>query len=184
MTFRLSKKVMLLLAVAALGSAGFVYYVFKPQVSIDDYSIPRDKKFILSLFDSDWYWLSGYSRDEADTDLFLEKMSPMGEPRYAGKLIIKVMHVDKQPVGFVAYYMKTFYEGIVLFIDVAHSLRKKKYGKALLEYAVEALAKQGAGVVRLVTRTENIPAQKLYKSVGFREYLRDTTYVFFEKRIK
>ena len=183
MNFRISKKIIAGIFVTLLCALGLAYYVLAPRESILNYEIQRDKKFILSLFDKDWYWLSGYTREESDTDLFLERMSPSEEPQHAGKLVFKVMYANKQPAGFVGYYMKSAREGTILFIDVAHAFRRHHYGRKLLDYAVDALAQQGAAVVRLVTRTNNIPAQTLYKRAGFRETGRDDTYVFFEKRI-
>jgi ribosomal protein S18 acetylase RimI-like enzyme len=183
MNFKFSKKIILAALATVLCAAGLAYYLLLPRESIVDYQIARDKKFILSLFDKDWYWLSGYSREEANTDVFLEHLSPSIDPLYAGKLTIKVMYADKQPTGFVAYYMKSAHEGTILFIDVAHTFRRRHYGRVLLDYAVDELHKKGARIVRLVTRPQNIPAQTLYKRAGFKEYMHDDTYSFFEKRL-
>ena len=182
MTIKFSKKIILTLALVGCAS-GLGYYLLLPRESILDYDRTRDKKFILSLFDKDWYWLSGYSREEANTDIFLEHLSPSIDPGYAGQLIIKVLYADNQPAGFVAYYMKSAREGTILFIDVIHTLRRRHYGRALLDYAVDELRKKGARIVRLVTRPQNIPAQTLYKKAGFKEYHHDDTYSFFEKRV-
>lgn len=184
MNFKFSKKIIVGLIATVLLALGLAYYIFVPRESIIDYNIQRDKKFVLSLFDKDWYWLSGYTREESDTDLFLERMSPSEEPHYAGKLTIKVMYAQKEPTGFVAYYMKSAREGTILFVDVAHTFRRHHYGRKLLDYAVDALKQQGATVVRLVTRTNNMPAQTLYKRAGFREYHHDDTYAYFEKRLR
>ncbi len=183
MKFRFSKKIIFSGIATILCALGLAYYIFLPREAIVDYNIQRDKKFILSLFDKDWYWLSGYSREEANTDIFLEHLSPSIDPVYTGKLTIKVMQVNSQPVGFVAYYMNTPREGTILFIDVDPTFRRRHYGGALLDFGVDAMHKQGARIVRLVTRPQNIPAQTLYKRAGFKEYMRNDTYVFFEKKL-
>lgn len=183
MNNRIVKRIILAL-VATACAVGLAYYLLAPRTVIVDYTTTRDKQFILSLFDKDWYWLSGFNREDVDTDLFLERKSPTADTLYAGKLIIKVMYANKQPVGFVAYFLKSFYEGVILFIDVDPEHRRHKYGRALLNYAVDDLRKRGVFVVRLVTRPSNHSAQALYKSVGFKEYRRNDEYVYFEKRVK
>ena len=185
MKIKFSKKIVLLALLVLLSGGGVAYFIFSPREAIVEYNIQRDKKFILSLFDKDWYWLSGYEREESDTDQFLEKLLPpeSADMRYAGKLQIKMMYVKNQPAGFAAYYMNNAYEGILLFIDVAPEFRRHQYGRMLIDYAVEDMRKQGAGIVRLTTRPQNIAAQTLYKRAGFKEYTRDDVYVSFQKRL-
>lgn len=183
MNLRFSKKIILSLIAIVICAVGLAYYVLVPREAILDYNIQRDKKFILSLFDKDWYWLSGYSREDVDTDVFLERQLPPPAQESVSKLVIKVMYVDKQPVGFVAHYMKSPQEGIILFLDVAPTFRRRHYGHALVEAALEDLRKKGAHVVRIITRPQNIPAQNLYRREGFKEYKRNIEYVFFEKKL-
>ena len=179
---KLNKLKIGIVAAAVLTVAGAGYYLTRPQTLLREYDASRDKAFVLGLFDKDWYWLSGYAREDVNTDMFLEQRTPSLDPQYAGKLAIKVLYVGKEPQGFVAYYPKSFYEGVILFLDVAEFARRKHYGEMLLNAAIGDMFKQGASVVRLVTRPQNIPAQNLYKKLGFVEYDRNPTYVYFEKK--
>ena len=89
-----------------------------------------------------------------------------------------------KPVGFVSYNKPKFYEGFVHFLTVDEKERGKGYGLKLLKYAVDDLARTGASLIRLVTRVENYPAQKIYKTLGFKEIKRDERFVDFEKVVK
>ena len=98
-----------------------------------------------------------------------------------GRLRIKVLREHDAFVGFTAYYMKTSDLGLLLFLAVNPEFRGKGYGDMLTRYALNDLIRVGAKRIRLVTRTCNIPAQKLYKRVGFKETSRDDEgFVYFE----
>jgi ribosomal protein S18 acetylase RimI-like enzyme len=112
----------------------------------------------------------------------LDHRSKSHDPQDFGKLRIKVLLVKNKPVGFVAYYMENFFQGKVLFLDIDHTQRRHRYGQKLLTGAMQALFAQGAKVVRLVTRTDNIPAQRLYSKNGFIEYQSTDKFVYFEKK--
>ena len=65
--------------------------------------------------------------------------------------------------------MNTSSLGTLLFIDVNPEFRGKeqRYAERLLRYAIDQMKMMGAASVELVTRTDNEPAQRLYKRVGF-----------------
>lgn len=174
-------KKIVLIGLLILGG-GVAYYWSLPQYHVLTYDNDRDRQFIEKLFDKDWYWLTAQSRQETNTDLWFVQKSPSTDQRYHGALIIKVLRVANDPVGFVAYYRKSFYEGYILFIDVVEQHRRKKYGRILLQHAIDDLVHQGVQVIRLVTRPQNLPAQTLYRATGFKEYERNDTYVYFEKK--
>lgn len=183
---RKSKIIIITALIAGLLAVGGGVLWYQNQTSYDirDYNMEKDRPFIMTLFDKDWYWLSGYRREDSNPDTFLVHRSPFPDPYWYGKLIIKVMYEKNNPVGFVAYFVQSFYEGKILFIDVAPQARRKKYGRILLDYGIDDLKKQGVSVVRLTTRPQNIPAQALYKKAGFKEHARDATYVHFEKQLR
>lgn len=79
------------------------------------------------------------------------------------------MYTDK--TGFIQsiinYFTYTKNTGYIEALCVAKTRRNRGYARRLLEYAIQDLKEMGASGVRLTTGQENIPAQNLYKSVGF-----------------
>ena len=106
----------------------------------------------------------------------------MRDSRYFGKLNIKVLRENDQFIGFVAYYMKNFFIGQLLFLAVKPEFRGKGYAQKLMQYAIEDLKKQGATMITLVTRTSNVAAQAVYKKAGFHVSHEEDGYVYFELR--
>lgn len=160
---------------------GASYYLFSAQEGIYDYNPTTDRAFILDLFKTNWYWLvSEHSVDFSAEYALDNRASSQGET-YKNNLTIKVYRVHNKPVGFVAYYKKTFYKGYILFLAIDETQRAQGYGKKLLEYALDGLKKQGSMVAELITRTNNLKAQSLYKKLGFQEFWRNEGFVRFEK---
>ena len=136
----------------------------------------------MQLFKDNWYWL--IASDEYDVEYFLDTKSPNKyQPEYSGTMHIKVMHAkDGKFVGFVAYFKKSFFKGDLRFVAVKKDFRGHGYGKQLAKYATDALFDMGVLRVKLVTRTNNYPAQKVYKTLGYTQTSRDGGFVDFEKR--
>jgi ribosomal protein S18 acetylase RimI-like enzyme len=149
-------------------AVGGYYYYAVEQGPIYNFDAARDTQPIVKLFDENWYWL--VASENFSPIFILKHRSPNENPKYFGALKIKVLRVDDQLAGFVAYYMK-----------VGHEFRGKKYGHLLSEYAVNDLVKMGAKTVTLVTRVSNLAAQKIYKDLGFVEIYHDPQgYLYFE----
>lgn len=140
----------------------------------------RDTKAILDIFKNDWYWL--VSSDDYSPEFMMKERAPNKDPRYRGKLNIRVLYDRDQFVGFVAYYMKNFFMGQILFLDVKKEFRGKGFAQQLMKYALNDLKKQGATLITLVTRSSNIDAQRVYKKLGFKVAVEDEGYVYFEYR--
>jgi ribosomal protein S18 acetylase RimI-like enzyme len=81
----------------------------------------------------------------------------------------------------VAYYLKSFYEGTILFLDVNKEFRRQHYAEKLLNYAISDLFDRGVSRVRLITRPTNTSARALYERNGFKQYDTDDTFVHYEK---
>jgi len=148
-------------------------------LQIQSYKESRDRDFIFAAFKGDLYWL--VENPEFDINYMLTTNSPNKNPKFTGKLTMKLLFLDCKPIAFTTYYMKSFYEGQIQFLYVAPDYRGKGYVAKLLEHDMYALKKQGAAVVKLVTRTNNAPAIKAYTKFGFRETSRDEGFVYFEK---
>lgn len=189
-------KVLLLVTSLALG-AGIAhhYHAKKGAVatssmpttgaSISPYDDARDKEAVAKLFKDDWYWLSVNDYSAEDVAYMLDTRSPnYWEPQYTGKMQIAVLRdADNAFIGFITYYMyeKTgpFLTGKILFLAINPDFRGKHYGELLLKYAIKELFAQGAQIVRLVTRTTNIKAQKLYMRAGMTNIGEENGFVHF-----
>lgn len=163
-------------ATAALVSimlgAGVAYYVSQRETGpIYDFNEARDAQAVKKIFKDDWYWLSNRHYIPENIDFVLRTHSPNEyEPRYYGKMSIKVLREHNTLVGFITYYMLNFYEGKILFLAINPDFRGKRYGEPLLKQAINDLFdNRGATVVRLVTRVDNTSARKLYTRIGFVE---------------
>ncbi|MCX5922897.1 MAG: GNAT family N-acetyltransferase [Candidatus Dependentiae bacterium] len=181
------------LVIIGLIFLGFIlsdYYVFyspapvatQEQSSIIAYDAVRDRQNIKDFFTTDRYWL--LSSDDYNVDMMLDHKAPNDNPLYVGALNIKVLRENGQFVGFAAYYKKTPTEGMLLFLAVKKEFRGKGYGAKLAQYALDDLKKMGISKVTLVTRTNNLSAQAVYRKLGFAETSRDDGYVYFAKSVK
>jgi len=174
-------KFLLVLGIFSLFIAGLFYFFAGERGPIYDFKYERDAKPILKIFDKDWYWLVASSREDYSADFMLKnKVPPGGGPEKFGELVIKVLLEDGKLAGFVAYHKKKFYEGFLLFLAVDKAFRGKGYGEQLARYAIDDLFEQGCSVIRLVTRTNNTAARKLYKKLGFDEALIEDGFVYFQ----
>lgn len=159
-----------------LGLGGWYYVHAHPSLPIIDFVYARDAHDIFEIFDKNWYWLMPQPKEEYHPGYLryvFEHRAPQANPMQHKKLIIKVLYIDKKLAGFVAYHMKTKDSGMLLFLAVKQEFRGKKYGELLTRFALKDLIKHGAKQIYLVTRVDNIPAQRIYTTVGFREVMRD-----------
>jgi len=179
----LLKIVFSITAIIGIGvvSAVFLYQAPPEQSSlIMDFNDDRDTADMLEIFTTDRPWL--ISSPDYDPAYALRTRSPNArEEQYKGKMTIKVLRLNDKLVGFVTYYMKSPIEGFILFLAVKPEFRGKRFGPQLIEYALNDLKRRGAHFVQLVTRTDNIKAQSVYKRTGFIEKARDDRYVFYFK---
>jgi ribosomal protein S18 acetylase RimI-like enzyme len=186
MTKRLLKIAALCISLSLVGAATYYYYAPTPVPVISDSVIPfeyaRDADTIKQIFTDDRYWL--LSTPDYDVDYMLQERAPnKREPRYKGKLIIKVLRENNQLVGFICYYLKNFFLGQVLFVDVKPEFRGKGYAQQLMKHAIADMKKQGATMITLVTRTSNTSAQAVYKKLGFTISFEEDGFVYFELRL-
>lgn len=175
---RLKVGLLVLLSCTLIGSFTFYAWHKNQGPHIENFIETRDGRPILDLFNKDRYWLT--ANPDTSLEIMFKYRSPNQDPLYRGKLQFRVLREVDQFIGFVAYYMETAIIGKVLFVAVDPLFRGKHYGEQLLIYAIKELQQMGAAEIRLVTRTTNYPAQKLYTRVGFVEKARDPEgYVFY-----
>jgi ribosomal protein S18 acetylase RimI-like enzyme len=192
MELTMFKRSYLLAGLFATGVCGGAFYCYTrvcravPSADLIDFEYDRDFADIMSIFDRNWYWLMPYSREEYDPD-YLQNVfawrSPQANPFKKGSLIVKVIRKDDKVVAFTAYHMKTKTSGFLLFVAVDNDYRGKKYGEALVVYALKAMKDLGAKQIQLNTRIDNVPAQTLYKKMGFKEVMRQGIYVYYTYKV-
>ena len=175
---RLLKICASIFVIAAVFGGVFVYHHTHAN-GFKDYSAVRDKQFLHKMFDDNLYWLYAGEPGGFSLDSFLEtRKLTHGLGTY--DVTMKMYVVGNKPVGFVAYYMKTFVKGILLFLVVDQEQRGHRYGEKLLKYACDEMFNKGARVVQLLTRTNNTSALALYKRAGFKEFWQEEGFVQLE----
>lgn len=175
------RKIIFLMSVALAvgGSVGiYFYHTTAQQGPIFDFNPVRDTKPIMDIFNKNWYWLLASS--ESSPAFMIKHRTHDTNPLHFGSLHIKVLRENDKLAGFTAYYMETPQEGRILFLAVDHEFRGKGYGKTLAQYAMKELFAMGADHLALWTRVSNLPAQRIYKELGFKEVFDENGYVYFE----
>lgn len=181
----------LVTVLTALSISGLSYYYISykksaviqqasAQSGFFDYDEARDKKDILAMFVTERYWL--LSSDDYDPEFMLDYKAPSKNPTYVGKLHIKVLRENGKFVGFTTFYKTTVTEGQILFVAVNEAFRGKGNAKKLTQYAFDSLVRMGVKRVWLLTRSQNVRAQAVYKKLGFEVFEVDPEgYIYFEK---
>ena len=173
-TNRLRKIVFLMGITLATASGAYIYYANMQQELISEFNAVRDTQPIMDIFNKNWYWL--LASKESSPAFMLKHRTHDTNPLHFGSLHIKVLYEKNSLAGFTAYFMETAKEGRILFLAVDQEFR----GKLLAERAIKELFSMGADHIALWTRVSNLPAQRIYKELGFKEMFDDNGYVFFE----
>lgn len=126
-----------------------------------------DTQPILDIFKNNWHSL--VEGKDYSPEFMMKNRTPGTDPKYFGALKIKVMREGRRLAGFITYYMKRSGEGEVVLLAVGESFRGKRYGYALMQYAMKDLFLMGARSVALWVLVDNAPARKIYKELGFVE---------------
>jgi ribosomal protein S18 acetylase RimI-like enzyme len=175
---KLVKRIGYLLVACAI-TFGVYRYASYESGPIYEFNVERDTKAVLDIFEQNKYWL--LANPDSSPAFMIKYRTPNENPIYFGKMRIKVLREDDKLAGFVTYYMENPGEGRILFLAVGHDFRGKGYGTQLAQYAIADLIRMGSEKVTLWTRLANLPAQKIYKGLGFTEvYYTPGGYVFFE----
>lgn len=159
---------------------GYFHVYQCKTATISSYNAATDREFILGIFKQDWHWLVSEYSVHFSPDYMLDNQASSKRPEHIGNLTINVLRTCDGPAGFVAYYKKSFYLGYVLFLDILKEFRGKGYAHMLLVDAVKSLKERGCSKIQLITRTTNLPAQKLYTRFGFIEIERDEGFITYQ----
>ena len=176
----ISRTIISFIAISLI-TLGYYHISHNKATGICPYNPSQDRTFILQLFKDNWHWLvSEYSTDFSP-EYMLDNKASSKSPEHKNNLTIMMYHVNNKPVGFTAYYPKSFFMAQLLFIAVADTHRGCGYASHLLDYAIKDIFNHGYGVIQLITRVSNLKAQSLYKKKGFVEIWRDDGFIKFEK---
>jgi ribosomal protein S18 acetylase RimI-like enzyme len=174
------KKIVIIMsiALAACSGVGAYHYYQSTQGPIYDFNPATDTQPILDIFKQNWYWLIA---NPGSSPAFMMKHRTFDtNPIHFGALKFKVLREGDKLAGFTAYYMETPTQGRLLFLAVDHKFRGKRYGQMLARRAMNELFKMGAEHIALWTRTDNLPAQRIYKELGFVEIFDEDGFICFE----
>lgn len=163
---------------AVLAAFCGMYLYFSPAIRIVPFDEKRDTQFIIDMFKKHWYWL--VEGTEFSPEYMLKYRASGMDYSKIGDTTIYMLYEHRNPVGFVAYHLKSAKVGELHFLAVDESYRSKGYGSMLLKYAMHELEKRGVDRITLLTRTNNLPAQVTYIKAGFKETKRINGFVFFE----
>lgn len=180
------KKIVLTSVLLTAFGGGIWYYTAHVRTPIYDFDFAQDIESVLAMFKEDWYWLDA-SHDQYAPDYIIYKFknrTPHISPLHTGTMRIKALREQGQLAGFITYHKEGADVGRILYLDVKPAMRGKRYGEVLVRYAVDDLISMGSKKIRLVTRTDNLAAQKLYNRAGFDETSRNGGFVNFEYTVK
>jgi len=166
--------IILALVFVIAGTAISVYYFsFKNKTCglVEDYIAQRDRQDVINLFKENWYWL--IASHDFSTEFMLDKRAPDKNPRYLGSMYFKVLRIDNQLAGFTASYIKKKDVGRILFLVINEKFRGKGYADLMMKCAIDHLVSLGSKRIILLTREQNIKAQKVYLRLGFTQYKYD-----------
>jgi ribosomal protein S18 acetylase RimI-like enzyme len=185
MNFVWRKKYTLIACVTALVIAGTGLGLWWRSVSRAEHVVPyvaeRDREAIITLFKDNWYWLIP-EETPFSIEYYLDHKTA-DQDGEEGSSTIMVYRADDKTIGMISYYPMSFYKGRLHFIVVDKAYRGRGISDTLVQNALDAMKKRGFTIVELITRVDNIPAQKLYVRFGFKEFYRDNRFVRFEKEL-
>ena len=79
----------------------------------------------------------------------------------------RVVMQNSAMAGFVIGLLEPDHTGHITTIGIAPEHRRRRLASCLLERVEDGFRHRGARIVRLEVRANNVPAQKLYLSVGY-----------------
>lgn len=161
----------------AVSITAFIFLLYN-QSFLTPYNPKTDRQEIINLFEKERYWLTatpGYSVEH-----MLDAKSPSEQqPSFKGALHLFTARINGVFAGFCAYYFKRKDLGQILFIAIDPIFRGKGYAKKMVQFCLNEIKKKGTPYAMILTRVDNIAAQKAYEGVGFIESYRDESFVYY-----
>lgn len=177
-TYRYRKIIVISLFVVV---CGIVYAQLGNWYGISPYR-PSDQGPLTQIIKDDWYLLVSEGAVTFSPEyMFEHKAALPSEPD--NSLHIFVYRYHGKPVGFVTFYKEAGCKGRVQFLAVHKNYRRFGYARKLLEFAIRELGHQGICSVSIAVRVSNMPAYKLYTSLGFTKIWEDSGFLGLEKSL-
>lgn len=142
------------------------------QTCICDFDPERDTQSIINIFNKNWSTLIACD-DFSPSEWLLSYTNNSYSKIY-------ILRENDTVAGFIAYYMKTPKKGFIDALAIEQNFRNKGYGEMLVKYVIKTLEAEGINSIKLGTDINNIPAQNLYKKVGFRNTTNKQNVAFFK----
>lgn len=142
----------------------------------------RDREVIIKLFKDNWYWLIP-EETPFSVEHFLDHKTPDQFGEEEGISSIYVYCQDHKTIGMISFYPMSFYKARLHFIVLDKAYRGRGISDKLLTFALRMMKEQEFTTVELITRVDNVSAQKLYERFGFKEFFRDSRFVRYEKEL-
>ena len=79
----------------------------------------------------------------------------------------RIVMQNSSMAGFVIGLLEPDHTGHITTIGIAPEHRRRRLASSLLERVEDGFRRRGARIVRLEVRANNVPAQKLYLSLGY-----------------
>lgn len=143
------------------------------QIKIEDFNPKKDKESVVRIFKENWNYFSELPFEEEAAEDIIELSS---------NKMIKILHEGLYIVGVIKYELFSTI-GTIELLAVDKSVRKKGYGKQLIESAINNLQKKGAKELQVYVYENNFSAIKLYKQLGFKESGREGNQLKFTKSV-
>lgn len=174
-----------LLGVAVIAvCGGTLYWFFSQSALIVPYNGYRDRAAIWDIFNKNHYWL-----DVNESVVFAWRLDEQELPESARTKPLYYFAVYREKgitKGFVTYHMLDQNTGKLLYLAVDEKYRGHGIARLLEQYALKKLESLGAMKIITGTRSDNLPAQKLYETSGFKREAvqKDPAFVDYELILK
>ncbi|MEQ1951695.1 GNAT family N-acetyltransferase [Mesorhizobium sp. CN2-181] len=136
---------------------------------------------IMALRESPDAFTASIEEEEAFSD---DEMAARAVPEAPG-LFLGVF-VGNELVGMAGYIAnprpKTRHKGVMVAVYVAPQWRAEKLGRRLVEAVVDHARSVGATLLHCTVRADNVPARRLYLSLGFVPYGLERDAIFADGR--
>lgn len=135
---------------------------------IFSYDKTRDSKELTRHFNKDIYWLTLSSFFDINSYL---------KQKNSSRFFTKVLRKKAKFVGFISYEILDKEQGKLALILVAKEFRSQGFGDKLMNYMINDFKNKGIKKIKLITRSNNIVAQRFFKKFGFKNTFQDLTHI-------
>lgn len=162
-----------------------IYTSSKPIPAISSFNYQTDMPAIEKLLKKEWtalFWMPDY--DQVMIDVIFKKKLPGDITVRNQKLFISVLKDDGSLIGFITYYQADNTTGHIELLAIDKQYKGLGYGKKLVNYVQNWLAKLGCKYIQLYVYTTNNHAIQFYKHLGFTVKNIFPGYLLFSKELK